>query len=390
MKGFTTRALGGWRRVAVPSQRGLAPPIYQTATFAFDDVDDFAAVARSKIDGGYLYSRWANPTVDAIGEVIADLEGAGATACFASGMGAITGAIAPFVQAGDHIVASSQLYGGTAGLFGGAFARAGIGVTKLNVNDLASIEAAITPQTRVLYFEMIGNPTVDVADLDALVAIARARGIMSIVDATFTPPCLLRPIEHGVDLVVHSATKYLGGHSDITAGVVSGTAEHIAQIRHAQMDTGAILAPFDAWLLNRGVQTLDLRMERICANALALARMLEEHAAVSQVLYPGLPSHPQHGLAVKLLGDRFGGMLACDLTGGLAAGRRVMERVRVAAAAASLGGTKTLITHPASVTHTQLTPDQRAAVGITDGMLRMSVGIEDIADLLEDLDEALR
>lgn len=390
MKGFTTRALGGWRRIAQPSQRGLAPPIHQTATFAFDDMDDFAAVARSKIDGGYLYSRWANPTVDAIGAVIADLEGAGATACFGSGMAAIAGAFAPLVKAGDHVVSASQLYGGSAVLFGTAFPRAGITVTKVDVHDHGAVEAAIGDTTRVLYVETIGNPTIDVADIDALAAIARTRGLFTIVDATFTPPCILRPIEHGIDLVLHSATKYLGGHSDITAGVVSGSTDLIARVRHAQIDSGAILAPFEAWLLNRGVQTLDLRMDRICANALALARMLEEHRAVSRVLYPGLPSHPQHGLAVKLLGERFGGMLACELGGGLAAGRQVMERVRVAAAAASLGGTKTLITHPASVTHTQLSAAEREAVGITDGMLRISVGIEDPADLLSDLDEALR
>lgn len=390
MKGFTTRALGGWRRIATPTQRGLTPPIHQAATFAFDDVEDFAAVARTKIDGGYLYSRWANPTVDAVADVIADLEGTEATACFGSGMAAVAGAIAPFVQAGERIVAASQLYGGTGALFGGALARAGITVITRSVHDHAAIEGAIDDTTRILYFEAIGNPTIDVADLDALAAIARAHDLITIIDATFTPPCILRPAEHGIDLVLHSATKYLGGHSDITAGVVSGSSEMIARIRHAQIDSGAILAPFEAWLLNRGVQTLDLRMDRICANALALARMLEEHPAVSRVLYPGLPSHPQHGLAVKLLGERFGGMLACELSGGLAAGRQVMERVRVAAAAASLGGTKTLITHPASVTHTQLTPEGREAVGITDGLLRVSVGIEDTADLLADLDEALR
>lgn len=389
MSGFTTRAVAAWRQIAQPRQRAVAPPIYQSATFAFDDIDDFAAVAQTKISGGYLYSRWGNPTVDAVGAVIADLEGAEATACFASGMGAIAGTLFPLLRSGDHVVASSQLYGGTHGLFGRALPRAGVETTKVSVHDHAMIEASIRPTTRVLYFETIGNPTIDVADVDALVAIARAHGLVSVVDATFTPPCVLRPLEHGVDLVIHSATKYMSGHSDVTAGVVSGSAERIAHIRQEQIDTGAVLAPFEAWLIGRGLATLDLRMDRICANAMAIARMLEDHPAVERVLYPGLPGHPQHGLAMKLLGGRVGGMLACELRGGYDAGRRALERVELFARAASLGGTKSLLVHPASVTHTQLDAAGQAAAGITPGMLRMSVGIEDTADLLADLEAAL-
>jgi methionine-gamma-lyase len=389
MTGFSTRAGAAWRRITVPRQRGLAPPIHQSATFAFDDVDDFASVAQSKISGGYLYSRWANPTVDAVGEVVADLEGAEATACYASGMAAIAGTLFPLLAAGDHVVAATQVYGGTHGLLGIALPRAGVSVARRDVHDLAGIEEAIEPGTRVLYVETIANPGVDVADLDALARIARAHDLIAVVDATFTPPCLLRPLEHGFDLVIHSATKYLSGHSDVTAGVVSGSAERIAELRREQIDTGGVLAPFEAWLLARGIATLDVRMDRICSNAMALARMLEDHPAVERVLYPGLESHRDHDLARKLLGDRFGGMLACEVRGGYAAGKRALERIEVLARAASLGGTKTLMVHPASVTHTQLDAAAREAAGISDGMLRISVGIEDPADLLEDVDRAL-
>ena len=386
--GFSTRAVGGWRHTPDVRQHPASPPLYQAATFIFDDIDDFASVAQTKISGGYLYSRWANPTVDALGTVVSSLEGAEATACFASGMGAIAGTLFSLLRSGDHIVAAAQLYGGTHGLFGTALARAGVSVTTADVSDHGAIDDAFTPATKVLYCETIGNPTMNVADIDALAAIARAHDVAFVVDATFTPPVMLRPLEHGADLVCHSATKYLGGHGDVTGGVVSGDAERIAAIRHLAIDTGGQMAPFDAWLIARGVQTLVLRVERICQNALVLARALEDHPAVSRVLYPGLESHPDHALARKLLADRFGGMLAFDV-GDAAAGRRFLERVRIAAPAASLGGTKTLVVHPASVTHTQLTPEKRAAIGLTEGMVRVSVGIEDIDDLIADVEQAL-
>jgi methionine-gamma-lyase len=386
--GFSTRAVGGWKQMPEVRQHPASPPLYQSATFMFDDIDDFASVAQTKISGGYLYSRWANPTVDMLGRIVASLEGAEATACFASGMGAIAGTLFSLVSNGDHVVAAAQLYGGTHGLFGTAMARAGISVTTADVGDHAAIEAAFTERTKVLYCETIGNPTMNVADIDALAAIARAHNVTFVTDSTFAPPVMFRPLEHGVDLVCHSATKYLGGHGDVTGGVVSGSAERIAAIRHLAIDTGGQLAPFDAWLIARGAQTLVLRVDRICQSALPLARALEEHLAVRRVLYPGLESHPDHALARKLLGERFGGMLAFD-AGDAAAGRRFLERVRIAGPAASLGGTKTLVVHPASVTHTQLTPEQRAHIGLTEGMVRVSVGIEDVEDLIADFEQAL-
>jgi len=388
-KGFTTRAVHGSRVREPVVEEPAAVPIYQAAPFIFSDMEQFAAVGKAKIEGGYLYTRWANPTVDALSRTIAALEGAEASACFASGMGAIHATVASAVVVGDHVVSARQVYGGTFGLFNEILPRTGVEVSFVDVTDHSAVASAFRDSTRVLYFETIGNPTLPVADVDALVAIAREREATVIVDATFTTPYLFTAMEHDVDLVVHSATKYIGGHSDVTAGVVSGRAEAIAHIRNLGIDYGGCLAPLDAWLAIRGIQTLSLRMERICANALALATFLEGHPAVERVTYPGLVSHPQHELAGKQFPLGYGGMLTVEVSGGSPAGRRVLERVRLASPAASLGGTKTLIVHPASITHTQLSREEREAIGIADGLLRVSVGIEDIDDLIADFDEAL-
>ncbi len=392
--GFTTRALGSppSRDPQSPEpvrETPLSEPIYQAATFAFDDIERFAAVGKSKISGGYLYSRWANPTVDALGRLVASLEGAEATACFGSGMGAIHGVFSALVASGDHIVAARQIYGGAFGLLAHQLPRAGVAVDFVDVTDPGAFAAAIRPATKVLYCETIGNPTLPVADLDALAPLAHEAGVVLVVDATFTPPYLLRPLDHGVDIAIHSATKYLAGHADLMAGVASGSAEIIGRVRMANLDTGAVLAPIEAWLTARGIQTLALRMDRICANAQSLAAFFRSHAGVDRVHYPGLPDHPQHDLASGLLPRGFGGMLAFEVEGGLSAGRRVLERLRVVRAAASLGSTHTLAVHPASVTHTQLSRDERERIGIADGLLRVSVGIEDADDLLDDFDHAL-
>jgi methionine-gamma-lyase len=388
-RGFTTRSVHTSRTTEPVVEEPASVPIYQSAPFIFSDMEQFAAVGKAKIAGGYLYTRWGNPTVDALARTIASLEGAEASACFASGMGAIHATVASCVEAGEHVVTARQIYGGTFGLFSEILPRTGVDVTFVDVTDHDEVAGAFRETTRVLYFETIGNPTLPVADVDALVEVGHRRGATVIVDATFTTPYLMTALEHGVDLVVHSATKYLGGHSDVTAGVVSGTVEAIARIRHLGIDYGGCLAPLDAWLTIRGVQTLSLRMDRICSNALAVATALERHPGVERVTYPGLPSHPQHELATKLLTRGFGGMLTFEVAGGIPAGRRVLERVRLASPAASLGGTKTLIVHPASITHTQLSRSEREATGITDGLMRVSVGIEDPEDLIADLEEAL-
>ena len=388
-RGFTTRAVHGARQAEPIVEEPASVPIYQSAPFIFSDMERFAAVGKSKISGGYLYTRWANPTVDALARTVASLEGAEATACFASGMGAIHASVASVVEAGEHIVSARQIYGGTYGLFHDVLPRTGVDVTFVDVTDLDAVSSAFRDNTRVLYFETIGNPTLPVADVDELVALGHELNATVIVDATFTTPYLFGAIAHGVDLVIHSATKYLGGHSDVTAGVVSGSGEAIARVRHLGIDYGGALAPLDAWLTIRGIQTLGLRMDRICTSAVMLAGFIERLPAVQRVTYPGLESHPQYELAKRLFPAGCSGVLTFEVAGGVAAGRRVLERVRVASPAASLGGTKTLIVHPASVTHTQLSRQEREAAGITDGLLRLSVGIEDVADLFADLEQAV-
>lgn len=388
-RGFTTRAVHTWREAEPVLQEPAAVPLYQTAPFVFHDMEEFAAVGKARISGGYLYTRWANPTVDAFTSTVASLEGAEAGAGFASGMGAIHASLASLVRAGDRILSAKQIYGGTYGLYHSVFERGGVDVDLVDITDLEAVRAGFRDSTRVLYFEVIGNPALDVADVDGLVALAREHDDVAIViDGTFTPPYLFRPIEHGVDLVVHSATKYIGGHTDVTAGVVSGSVEAIARVRNIGIEIGGVLAPFEAWLGLRGIQTLALRMDRVCENAMKVASALEGHPGVDRVIYPGLPSHPQHEIAAKQLGKGFGGMLACEVSGGIEAGRRAMERVRVFSAAASLGGTRSLIVHPASVTHSQLSREAREAAGVTDGLMRLSVGIEDPEDLIADLDRA--
>jgi methionine-gamma-lyase len=387
-KGFTTRAVHAWREGEPVEQDPASMPIYQTATFAFDDTESFAAVGRAKITGGYLYSRWANPTVDALARTIATLEGAQAAFCTASGMGAIHATLSALLKQGDHAVAASRLYGGTYSMFNRVLPRGGVSATLVDVDDLDAVAKGFTPETKVLYAETIDNPTMRVADLDALAEIAHAHGATFVVDGTFSTPYLLPALEHGVDVVVHAATKYLGGHHDVTAGAVAGPAELVTAIRMLAIDLGPVLAPFEAWLTLRGLQTLALRMDRICANAMAVAEFLAGRKGVRAVHYPGLSSHPQHDLAKRLMPRGFGGMLSFDV-GDAKAGRRVMEGVEVAVAAASLGGVKTLLVHPRSVTHTQYSPEDLAAAGITDGMIRMSVGIEDPEDIIADLDRAI-
>ncbi|MHB8513527.1 MAG: trans-sulfuration enzyme family protein [Actinomycetota bacterium] len=388
-RGFSTRALHSADEFEAIKQHPSSTPIYQASTFGFDDIDDFAAVAQTKLTGGYLYSRWANPTTDALAKTVAALEGAEASACLSSGMAAIHAALSASTQKGDHIVSSKSLYGGTYGLLSSVMGRHGVETSFVDITNHDEVQAAFTSKTKVLYFETIANPTMSVADLDALAPIARAHNATLIVDATFTPPYLLPVLEHGADLSVHSATKYLGGHSDVTAGVVSGNAKRIHQIRMLGLDYGAVLSPMESWLTLRGIQTLALRMDRICSNAMGLAEFLSSRQGVKVVHYPGLTHHPQHHLAKRLLRNGFGGMLSFEIAGGRPAGRAFLERVRVASAAASLGGTKTLVVHPASVTHTQLTAAQRRAGGITEGLIRVSVGIEDPEDLIADFDRAL-
>jgi cystathionine gamma-lyase/cystathionine beta-lyase/cystathionine gamma-lyase/homocysteine desulfhydrase len=336
---------------------------------------------------GFEYARTQNPTRLALEKNIAAMERGTAAFAFASGMAAI-GALASMLKSGDHVVVSDNVYGGTFRLFEQVLSRYQITFTYVDTGDLERTEAAFTPATRMLYVETPSNPLMRLTDLAGAAALARRRGVRLAVDNTFASPCLQRPIESGADLVVHSTTKYLNGHSDSVGGIVVAVRdEDVEWLRFVQNAQGAILGPFDAWLVLRGTKTLPIRMAAHNRNGLALAEYLAAHPRVRQVFYPGLPDHPQHELARRQM-PGFGGMLAFDL-GSLDAARATLNHVKLIALAESLGGVESLISHPVTMTHAAVPEPRRRALGITDGLIRISAGIEDIEDLKEDMDQAL-
>ncbi|HEY2958221.1 MAG TPA: aminotransferase class I/II-fold pyridoxal phosphate-dependent enzyme [Actinomycetota bacterium] len=385
--GFGTRAVRGVRAPG-PAERSIAMPIWQTSAFSFDDAEHYAHTLHQPREG-YAYTRYENPTSATLEATVAGLEGAAQGMATASGMGAIASVLLSLAGAGDHLVAQRALYGGTYSLLTTVAARLGIEVSLVDVADLAAVRAALRPTTRAVYAETIANPTMAVTDLPALAALAAAAGLPLVVDNTVASPYLCRPIEHGAAVVVHSATKYLGGHSDVVGGLAlfADAARH-QRAWQTMIDLGASADPFASWLVLRGVKTLPLRMERHSANAAALAGLLAGHPKVTRVHWPGLPSHPSHEVARRVL-DGFGGFLSFDLEGGRAAGRRFTEATRLALLAPSLGGPETLVSHPASTTHRQLDAAALAAAGIGSGMVRVSCGLEDADDLIADFTDAL-
>jgi cystathionine beta-lyase/cystathionine gamma-synthase len=385
--GFSTRALRAALRGIPLAQHPNSVPIYQAATFSAEDSDELAAILTDE-RAGFAYSRIDNPTSAAMAAAVAELEGAEAGFAFASGMGAIHATLISLVGAGDHVVASAALYGSTRHLLGGILARLGVETSFVDARDPALVEQAIRPATKVLYLETIANPTITVVDLETLAAVGHRRGLTVVVDNTFASPYLCQPLSLGADLVVHSGTKYLGGHGDVIAGVVVGDARRIRAIRDVQVDTGGTLAPFSAWLVLRGIETLGLRMERHCANGLGLARSLEGREGVRRVLYPGLPSHPDALVAGREL-RAGGGMLAFELQGGRLAGRAFLDALSIGERTASLGAVFTMAVHPPSTTHRQLDAAALAEAGIAEGLIRVSVGIEDLDDLVRAFESAL-
>jgi O-acetylhomoserine/O-acetylserine sulfhydrylase-like pyridoxal-dependent enzyme len=385
--GFSTRAIHA-RAQPLPAERSLATPIWQTSTFAFDDAEHYAHTLRQPRQG-FVYTRYENPTTSVLEATVADLEGAAEGLATASGMGAIATALLSLASAGDHLVAQRDLYGGTFSLLAHVAPRFGIDVTFVDAADPDAARAAMRQSTRAVYAETIANPTMTVADLPGLAEVAADAGVPLVVDNTVASPYLCRPIEHGAAVVVHSATKYLGGHNDVVGGIAlfAEPERHAAAWREL-LDLGACADPFAAWLVLRGVKTLALRMRRHGDNARLLAELLAAHPKVERVYWPGLPTHPTHRLATKLL-DGDPGLLSFDLTGGRDAGRRFIEATRVAALAPSLGGLETLVSHPASTTHRQLDADALTAAGIGAGMVRVSVGLEDGPDLADDFTQAL-
>jgi len=385
--GLATRAVHP-PRAASQAGEPLSVPVDFSSTYSFSDVDEFARASEIKVGAGYVYTRWGNPTIDSFEAAVAELEGAPHAEAFASGMAAITTTILALCGSGDRIVAARQLYGGTHEFFSNVLPRYGIKAELFDVKDLDDIERALDG-ARLLYCETIGNPRVKVADLESLGGMARAAGVALVVDSTFASPVLCRPMELGASAVVHSATKFLGGHHDLLGGVVCASEEVIEPVRALAREFGAIIAPFTAWLALRGMQTLPLRVERACASARAVAEALEDHPAIGAVFYPALESSEDKDLCDSLLGGRGGGVLAFDVSGGRDRARSFQEKLRVIKPAASLGGSHSLIVHAASVTHTQLSPQELAAAGISEGFCRLSVGLEDPADVIADLYEAL-
>jgi cystathionine gamma-lyase len=378
---FATRVIHGGQRPD-PLTGAVMPPIYATSTYV---------QSSPGVHQGFDYARTRNPTRDALQAALANLEAGAAAFAFASGMAA-TATLLELLDAGSHIIAMHDLYGGSYRLLENVRRRsAGHQVSFVDLSDSAALAAALRPNTRLLWVETPTNPLLKLVDLAAVARSAQQHGLIAVCDNTFATPYIQRPLEHGFDIVVHSTTKYLNGHSDAVGGAAvvragSDLAERIAYLQNA---VGGVPSPFDAFLTLRGIKTLALRMERHCANALAVARFLEQHPAVEQVRYPGLASHPQHALARRQMSGGFGGIVTAVLRGGLEASRRALERCRLFALAESLGGVESLIEHPALMTHASLPPQVRASLGISDGLIRLSVGVEDVEDLIADLRQAL-
>ena len=379
-RGFATRVIHAGQ-APDPSTGALMPPIYANSTYLQDSPG---------VHKGLDYGRSHNPTRWALERCVADLEGGSKAFAFASGLAAISATL-ELLDAGSHIVSGNDIYGGTFRLFERVRRRsAGHEFSFVDLTDIGAIEAALRPETRMVWIETPSNPLLRLADLEAIARLCRSRGILCVADNTFASPRIQRPRELGFDVVVHSTTKYLNGHSDVIGGiaVVGDNPELAERLGFLQNAVGAIAGPFDAFLTLRGVKTLALRMERHCANALELAQWLERQPQVARVHYPGLPSHPQHELAKRQM-NGFGGMISMDLATDLAGSKRFLENVRIFALAESLGGVESLIEHPAIMTHATIPPATRAELGIGDALVRLSVGVEDVEDLRADLAQAL-
>jgi O-succinylhomoserine sulfhydrylase len=384
--GFDTRAVRvGHRRTAEGEH---SEPIFPTSSYVFGS----AAEAAARFSGekpGNIYSRFTNPTVQAFEERLAALEGGERCVATASGMAAILSVGMALLKAGDHVVCSRNVFGPTVLLFNNYLGRFGVETTFVSLTDYAAWEKAIRPNTRLLFIETPSNPLTEIADIPRLAVVARKAGALLVVDNCFCTPALQRPLELGADIVIHSATKYLDGQGRCVGGAVVGDGERVGKDVYGFMRTcGPSLSPFNAWVFLKGLETLTLRMRAHCAGALALAQWLEQQPRVQRVYYPGLVSHPQHELA-KRQQSGFGGIVSFELKGGKDAAWKLVDATRLLSITANLGDTKSTITHPATTTHGRLTPEQRAEAGVSDGLLRISVGLEDIADLKRDLARGL-
>lgn len=376
---FATRSIHAGQEPD-PSTGAIMQPIYATSTYV---------QSSPGVHKGYEYSRTQNPTRMAYERCVADLESGTHGFAFASGMAA-TGTLLELIDTGSHVLAMDDLYGGTRRLFGGVRERsAGLTFSYVDMTDLDAFEAAFTANTKMVWLETPTNPLLKIVDLEAVVEIAKLHGALVVVDNTFATPALQRPLEYGVDIVMHSATKFINGHSDMIGGVAVTADDKLAErIGYLQNSIGAVSGPFDSFLALRGLKTLDIRMQRHCANSMAIAEWLENDDRVDSVLYPGLPSHPQHELAARQM-SAYGGIVTFFIKGDVESARRFLERCEIFALAESLGGVESLVNHPAIMTHASVPADVRAKLGISDQLIRLSVGIEALDDLIEDIDQAL-
>lgn len=383
-----TRAIHAGR-IGDPSFGSLATPIHQTSTFIFDDVQQGSNRFAGE-EQGYIYSRLGNPTVRELEQKMAALENTEDAAAFGSGMGAVSATLLANLKQGDHLVASSALYGCSFALINHKFADFGIEVTFVDITDEKEVEEAIKDNTKLIYFETPINPNLVCVDMEMIGAIAKKHRLLTIMDNTFMSPVLQQPSDYGMDLIIHSATKYLNGHGDVIGGIVCGSAEQIGHIKMTtQKDMGATMSPNDAWLITRGLKTLSVRVERHCDNAEKVADYLEGHGDIEQVYYPGLKNHPANHLIGTQM-KRAGGIIAFEVAGGFDDAVRFMNHLELCHIAVSLGDAETLIQHPASMTHSTYTPEERSEAGISETLIRISVGLEHPEDIIADLDQALQ
>jgi len=392
-KAFQTRAIHAGERKPAANYTPVTTPIWPTVGYVYESMDDTDAVLGGT-QPGFVYARYASPTVSALEEALASLEGAEGVQAYGSGMAAIHAALlVAGARAGTSVVAALDVYGATFSILRGLFSTLGVSARFVDATDLPAIEAAIRETKPVLVLvETISNPLLKIADVPALAKLAHAQGALLLVDNTFATPYLFTPLQHGADFVIHSATKYMGGHGDVTAGVIATSAENKKKLYETNKLVGAILGPFEAWLTLRGLKTLPLRMRQHCQNAAQVAEWLGKHPGISRVNYPGLAGHPQHALAAQLFENKgFGGMLSFEISGAdKARVFRFMEALELCLPATTLGDVYSLVLHPATASHRSLTPEERARVGIPDNLVRLSTGIEDVADILADLDQALK
>jgi methionine-gamma-lyase len=401
--GFATRALHAGEHVGQPHTPAHTTPIYQSSTFIFQNADHGAAIFKGEVPG-YVYTRMGNPTVMALEGKINALEGGQwkldhptdliATLAFSSGMAAISAALMACAKGGDTILMGDVVYGATEHLCSNVLCNYGVSTVEVHMSDLEAVEAAVkaNPKAKLIFFETPVNPTLELVDIPAVVKLVRATNpeMRVIVDNTFATPYLQRPLEMGADIVVHSTTKYIGGHGAVVGGLATTRHESVKnELYKVIKDIGSNPSPFDTWLVNMGLKTLPIRMDKHCSNAMAVARFLEKHPKVEKVYYPGLESHPQHALAKEQMAD-FGGMLSFELTGGFGAGKKLMDNIQIFTLAVSLGCVDSLIQHPASMTHASVPKEKKLKGGITDGLVRISVGIEDPEDLIGALEDALK